>query len=100
MTISSPSRLSPLSHHPFPLVYHLITNNYTIMRIALLSLPLLASPALAFITADKALSWAGSLVSSSGGEAQAQVKAGGKVHTFDSWSYTDCGESSTVESVH
>jgi hypothetical protein len=59
------------------------------MRLAVLALPLLAAPSLAILGADTALSWANSLVSSTGGDAQSMK--GGEVHTFDSWSYTDCG---------
>lgn len=62
------------------------------MRFSILSLPLLAAPALAYNPAADALKWANGLVSSSQGAAQADVQAAGTVHTFDSWSYTDCGE--------
>ena len=63
------------------------------MRFSILSLPLLAAPALAFNPAADAFKWANGLVSSSAGEAQMAAKDGGVVHTFDSWSYVDCGES-------
>jgi hypothetical protein len=66
------------------------------MRFSILSIPLLAAPALAYNPAGDAFKWANGLVSSSAGEAQAGVQDGGVVHTFDSWSYTDCGESKSA----
>jgi hypothetical protein len=64
------------------------------MRLSVLALPLLAAPSLAILGADTAISWANALVSSSGGDAQSTK--GGQVHTYDSWSYTDCGESGAI----
>ena len=73
------------------------------MRLSILSLPLLAAPALAFNPAADAFKWANGLVSTSDGDAQASAHAqdGGVVHTFDAWSYVDCGGSSSLSvSLH
>jgi hypothetical protein len=64
------------------------------MRVAALSVSLLALPLISASLATDAFSWANSLVSSDNGEAQ-QSK-GGKMHTMDSWSYVDCGLASDV----
>jgi hypothetical protein len=60
------------------------------MRVAAL-LPLALVPLASASLATDAYKWANDLVSSEAVQASKQ----GEVHTFDSWSYVDCGESSS-----
>jgi hypothetical protein len=61
------------------------------MRVAAL-LPLALVPLASASLATDAYKWASDLVSSD----NVQASKNGEVHTMDSWSYVDCGESLSV----